>query len=190
MKIALIPCRECAWTRGGRLLGRVEVSPCDEDTQTSEWLSTLAPLALEAILHSPDELATQTAARLAAELGVKTRSVDSFKEVDLGLWSGLTVNEVRSRYATAARQLDDSPLSITPPDGERFSDALNRLSKALRDQIARRDRPFGVVLRPMALALAAHALTGQPPTGLLESATEGRTPTVLEPQAEAVADPS
>ncbi len=190
MSVALIPCLNCVWTRGGRLLGQVEVAPDDGADEIAAWVSTLGPLALDTILHSPDELAERTAQRLASELGARTKAVQDFSEVDLGLWAGLTLDEVRTRFATAIRQLDDAPLSVTPPDGEKFSDALTRLSKALRAQIAKRDGGVGIVLRPMALALAAHALSGDPLMGLLEEARNVRAPMVVAPRADAVADPA
>lgn len=159
MKVVLIPCGESEWRGAGRLLGRADVSPGDAlREQVSPWVQDLREIGVTRIFHSPDELATKTAKLLATALDVTVKSDASLHEVDLGLWSGLTESELKTRYAKAHRQLLESPLNVRPPQGEDLGSAAQRLEKGLGKRFRKDGRPVALVLRPVALALARYAL--------------------------------
>ena len=113
-------------------------------------------------MHSPDGLAAETARALARPLKATVRSVDDLAEVDLGVWAGLTDEQLSTRFASAYRQLEESPLSVTPPDGENLGQARQRLARALQRATRNMKRNVAVVLRPVALALLVQELTGLP----------------------------
>jgi broad specificity phosphatase PhoE len=159
MKIALIPCACTEWRTEGRLLGRTELSaaPAAEERCTA-WVETLRLLMLARILHSPDELAKRTARLIGRALHVPARSVEDLSEVDFALWAGLTDEELRMRFASAYRQLEESPLAVTPPGGENLGVAAARLEACLRRRLRGGEAAVGLVLRPVALALARYVL--------------------------------
>jgi len=189
MIITLIPCGPSDWHSEGRLLGRVELAFTPQaEAWVSAWVERLRPLNLSRILHAPDELARATARLLGRRLGVPTRTVQDLKEVDLGLWAGLTDLQLRTRYASAYRQLQEAPLSVCPPGGEEFAAAAERLRKFVQRLVRRNGRGgVGVVLRPVSLAIARYVLNGLDAARIWEDAWGQDEPVVVEYGAEAPA---
>lgn len=160
MKIALIPCAACEWRLAGRMLGRVELPPLDGATALlQKWIPPLRSLGLARIYYGPDELSAHTARLIGAEVGCPQKRDDALVEVDLGLWVGLTAEELEKRYASVYHQLSESALKVVPPGGEELSDARDRLRKAITARTRRsRSAAIGFVLRPVAFALTRSAL--------------------------------
>ena len=183
MTVALIPCATTEWIETGRLLGRVELSPAPAaEDECAGWAEALADLRLKQIYHAPDELATRAARWLGRKLVVPTKSVDALAEVDVGLWSGLTEAELKARYASAHRQLRESPLSVSPPGGESLGDADARLRAFLKKQVRPNGKtPLGFVMRPVSFSLARCALEGRDPTDVWDTARQVREPIIIEP---------
>lgn len=164
MKVVLIPCATTEWRDSGRLLGRVEVPLTDEGrTLCSSWAEAFRGAGLSGIFHSSDELASQTAHLIAKPLELRTKRLADLDEVDVGLWTGLTEEQLKSRYTGAHKQLCESPMSVAPPDGESFSDAAKRVTACLKKKIRREGKPaIAVVMRPLALAMARCELESRP----------------------------
>lgn len=182
MKIVLIPCGSTEWNDEGRLLGRVELplTPAGEQ-RCAAWALGLQAVGLERILHAPDELATHTAAVLARELSIPTKALDDLVEVDVGLWTGLTDAQLKRRFATAHRELRESPLNVNPPGGESLSAAADRIMACIRKQARKNGtKALGVVMRPFGFALAKYALGGGVVTELWETARHATEPVVLD----------
>lgn len=182
MKIALIPCAASEWREEGRLLGRVEVAPTPQgERDAAVWAESLRPLGLVTILHAGDELSTRTAKIVAKALGIKTRKVSSLAEVDVGLWAGLTEDDLQKRYATAYRELCESPLNVNPPNGETIADAEKRLTTELQKLLKKNGVPaIALVERPLALALTRRSIEGGEEATIWENARDVDAPVVLE----------
>jgi broad specificity phosphatase PhoE len=182
MKVALIPCGTTEWRQQGRLLGRVELALApDGQTQCATWVEQLRPAMLSRIFHAPDELSKTTAQLIGRQLNVPARALDGLVEVDLGLWAGLTEDQLKNRYAKAHRQLVDSPLNVSPPNGEDFSDAVARVQAALRKRIKRNGRAaIGLVMRPFTFAMARHVLEGAEAARIWETSQNQDEPIVME----------
>lgn len=163
MRLALIPCAPTEWEAQGRLLGRAELAPAPGwEALVARWADVLRPAGLTRIVHSTDQLATRTARSLARLLGIPHRRQSDLDEVDLGLWTGLTHQQLETRFGSAHRQLCEAPLSVTAPDGESLSAAAARIARFLVRRLkSRRPEPaLGVVLRPLVWALARGLLEG------------------------------
>jgi ribonuclease H / adenosylcobalamin/alpha-ribazole phosphatase len=88
---------------------------------------------IAAVLSSPLQRASDTAATAAKALGLDVTTDDDLIETDFGAWEGLTFAEAAARDPELHRRwLRDT--SVTPPDGESFDDVLTRVCKA-RDRI-------------------------------------------------------
>ena len=117
---------------------------------------------IAAVYSGDGEAERQTAALLAAELGVKARTEPGLRELDYGLWQGLTVTEIKRRQPRAYRQWEEAPASVRPPSGESLEELRDRLAPALRAILKRRGgQSVVVVLRPVAMALMRCLLSGQ-----------------------------
>jgi broad specificity phosphatase PhoE len=182
MKVALIPCALTEWRQEGRVLGRAELLPTAEgEAGCLRWADTLQALGIQQVDHGPDELSKRTAALLARRLLASTKTVRSLAEVDFGLWTGLTDVDLEARYETAYRELCESPLNVSPPEGENLGDADARLRAFLKKQIKRDGKAaLALVLRPLALAMAWCALDGQEPTVVWEVARRMTEPVIME----------
>jgi len=182
MRIVLIPCGHTEWTDEGRLLGRVELPLTAEgQRQCAQWAEQLKALGLRRILHAPDELATRTAEALARPLAVPTKAAEDLIEVDLGLWTGLTEAQLKSRYASAHRELCEAPLNVNPPDGEALRVAAERVEECLR-KLRRKNgnATLGIVLRPLTFALAQCALAGREFAEMWPLALAADRPVIME----------
>lgn len=182
MKVALIPCGATEWHDEGRLLGRVELPLTRAgEERCNEWAEQLHFLELRRLLHAPDELSAHTAALLASRLSLPSKAVDDLVEVDIGLWTGLTEAELKSRYPSAHRELGESPLNVRPPGGESLADAAHRLAVCLHKRIRKNGTAsLGIVLRPLALVLARATLEGRPLADVWEAAHQAADPVIIE----------
>ena len=182
MKVALIPCGTSDWRQKGRLLGRVELEPArDAHAQCAAWGEGLRSAALTRIFHAPDKLSKSTAQQIGRRLGIPTKPLNALVEVDLGLWAGLTENDLKTRFAKAYRQLLDSPLNVTPPDGEGFSAAAERLRTCLRKRIKPNGKAaIGLVMRPLTFAMARYVLGELNSDGIWEASQHETAPVVTD----------
>lgn len=182
MKVALIPCGVTDWRQKGRLLGRVDLAfTPNGEAQCATWGEELRPALLGRIFHAPDELSRATAQRIGRRLNLPIKALDDLNEVDLGLWTGLTEGELKKRYAKAHRLLADSPLNVTPPEGESFSDAARRLRACLKKHIKINGKVgIGLVMRPFAFAMTRCVLEGRQPEELWESSQREDQPIVMD----------
>jgi broad specificity phosphatase PhoE len=116
-------------------------------------------VGLELVPHEPTvvyasagEAEQETAALIAAELGVKVRTDKRLCEIDYGLWQGLTVEEIKRRQPSLYKQWIESPGSARPPSGETLDEAGQRVVGALKDILKRHRKESPVlVLRPIVL---------------------------------------
>ncbi len=184
MKVVLIPCAATEWREEGRLLGRVELSPGTEaQKQCGQWAAELESAGLSQIYHGPDELATDTAQRIGRCLSVAIKCTDDLAEVDLGLWAGLTDQQLKSRFASAHRELREAPQNVNPPEGENLGDAEDRLRNFLRKQAKRNGNgkpAVGLVLRPLSFAILWRALAGEAAPEVWEAVRNSRHPVVVD----------
>jgi broad specificity phosphatase PhoE len=182
MKVALIPCAATEWREEGRLLGRVELSPCtDAEQQCEQWAGELKAAGLVQIYYGPDELARETAQWLARRLTVPAKRAEQLAEVDLGLWSGLTDQQLKSRFASAHRELREAPLNVSPPQGENLGDAEERLRAFIKKQMKRNGTgAVGLVLRPISFAMLWRRLAGEQAPEVWTGARNSRHPVVID----------
>ncbi|MFN0136642.1 MAG: histidine phosphatase family protein [Phycisphaerae bacterium] len=155
MKVALIPCSPSDWTHEGRILGRTELPPSDSaELSISTTVESLRAIAPTKLFHAPDELSTHMAKAIGKALKLTAKSKDELLEVDMGLWAGLTDEQLRTRFSSAYHLLEESPLNVSPPGGEDFRTAAERLAQVIAKLRKRAgEGPVAVVLRPIAMAL-------------------------------------
>ena len=143
------------WRSSDRL-GETGQLPLTEDGkgELSSHLQTLVDVKVEAVLAGDSEAAQQSAQLVAASLGGKVRLVEGLRDVQMGLWEGLTGDEVGKRYPKVYRQWHESPASVTPPEGEDFADAFDRVVTAIRGALRKRGRQrVAVVASPLVAGL-------------------------------------
>jgi len=157
------------WEREGRLRGQLDVPLSPEGvaavTEAARELSSLAP---RVVYHGPDQAGRQTADLLAEHTTAAVRETDGLAELDLGLWQGLLVAEVKQRHPRVYRQWREHPARVSPPEGETLARASERARSAL-ERIGRRHQRDTVVMvvPPLLEAVMRSVLVGGDLAGLL-----------------------
>jgi 2,3-bisphosphoglycerate-dependent phosphoglycerate mutase len=121
---------------------------------------------LDAVVASPVRRAQETAAPVAAVLGVPVETVDDLREVRFGVAEGRTLAEVAAEGPDGAAMVERfraDPVAHPFPGAEPPADAANRCARALRATAARaRGATVLVVAHNTLLRLGLCALIGLP----------------------------
>ena len=150
---------ETDWNRESRFQGHAD-TPLNEAgrEQARALAERLADDGIAAVYSSPLRRAHETAAIVAAALGLEVESVDGLREVDVGSWSGLTRTEVEARFPEGFRRWLE--LDHGWDDGESYEELGRRVLAALR-RLAARHRGERILVvshgGPMRAAMAAAA---------------------------------
>ncbi|MFD9484320.1 bifunctional RNase H/acid phosphatase [Streptomyces sp. NPDC059991] len=89
---------------------------------------------IQAVVSSPLRRCRETAAAVAARLGLDVRVEEGLRETDFGAWEGLTFAEVRERYGADLDAWLASPKAAPTGGGESFATVSRRVS-ATRDRL-------------------------------------------------------
>ncbi|MFD9246394.1 histidine phosphatase family protein, partial [Streptomyces sp. NPDC059556] len=89
---------------------------------------------VQEIVSSPLTRCRQTAAAVAARLGLDVRVEQGLRETDFGAWEGLTFGEVRERYPEDLDAWLASPKAAPTGGGESFATVARRVA-ATRDRL-------------------------------------------------------
>ncbi|MFI7326648.1 bifunctional RNase H/acid phosphatase [Streptomyces rubiginosohelvolus] len=92
---------------------------------------------VQEIVSSPLRRCRETAAAVAARLGLDVRIDESLRETDFGAWEGLTFGEVRERYGDDLTAWLASPDTAPTGGGESFAQVTERVAAA-RDRLVAR----------------------------------------------------
>jgi phosphoserine phosphatase len=145
-----------------RIQGTLDIPLSDagrkEATQTAEAIRRYAPKALYC---SPCAAAEETADVIGTALDLKAKPVERLQNVNLGLWQGQLIDEVRHKQPKVYKQWQEHPEGVHPPDGEMLDSALKRTEEVL-EKLARKHRQGAIVLvAPEPLAtIIRHRLDG------------------------------
>ncbi len=136
----------------------------------------LAAEKLGTIYAAAGETEHQTARLIGRQLGLKVRTVPNLREIDYGMWQGLTLKEIRRRQPKVYRQWSEAPTTICPPGGETLADAQQRIHKALEGIIRRRKNgPPLLVLRPVVLGMLRCIVEKRAPEAIWKQTDPGFT---------------
>lgn len=131
-RLILIPTAQTDWQAQGRLVGDADL-PLNEvgHRQAIADGQAIAAFKPTVLRSGPEQAARQTASFIAHELHLRSRPVKELRELDLGHWEGLTLDDFSERFAKVHRQWREDPQSIEPPEGETIPAAAARLTEAI-----------------------------------------------------------
>jgi broad specificity phosphatase PhoE len=90
---------ETDWNRERRFQGHADRPLNDVGRrQASELAELLRVDAIATVYTSPLKRASETACIISTQLGLEPRELEALREIDVGDWEGLTIEEVRARY--------------------------------------------------------------------------------------------
>ena len=165
-RVLLIRSGATDWDEQEYLPGVADLPLCDRDREELRFdPAVVGGVPVSSVISAGDEASTETAEIVAKALGVRSKKCVGLGDVDLGLWQGLRMHELRERTPKVYRQWQEDPLSLIPPEGETLRAARDRLVDQLMRSIEKaarggKDQSVAVVLRPIALALVRSKLLG------------------------------
>ncbi len=105
----------------------------------------LAGRGVGRLLCSPLSRCVESAGIIGAALGIVPETVPDLREIDLGAWEGLTVDEVRERFPGRYEARGRNLAGFRPPGGESFADVQRRAWPAFEAVTAEMDEPLAIV---------------------------------------------
>jgi len=126
--IVLVRHGETDWNRERRFQGHAD-TPLNASgrAQAHQLAHLLSDERLSAIYTSPLRRASETARIVGDRLGLEPRELEALREIDVGDWQGLTVDDVRARFP----DLVDVAWRSGWPNGETHEELGARVVPAL-----------------------------------------------------------
>jgi broad specificity phosphatase PhoE len=91
----------------------------------------LAAVPPDVLFMADCPCAEETATIIGRQVGLRPRSLATLDNLDQGLWQGMLVEEIRRRQPRVARQWEENPWAVMPPEGEPLDEACNRVDAVL-----------------------------------------------------------
>jgi len=143
----------------GRIQGCLDVPLSDSGAnQVQSTVEALDTEDVEVIYSGPCIATQQTAQQIATYLESKTKVVDLLRNLDLGLWNGRRIEELKASQPKVYKQWQEHPETVCPPGGETLEEAQRRLRKALLKIVRRRKTGTFVLVLMEPLASIASSL--------------------------------
>jgi broad specificity phosphatase PhoE len=164
-RVLLIEAGPTPWDSEGRISGSMSLPLTAEAIDAvGHLVNGLGDSVAGVYRPAENEACDQVAKIIAKKFEIRARDNPELLEVHMGLWEGLTREELKLRYPTVFPQWFSNPLSVTPPEGEPVGAAIVRIGGAL-ERILKRNRglTIALALRPMAMQIAEGLILGEPP---------------------------
>jgi broad specificity phosphatase PhoE len=113
--------------------------------EAAQGAEAVRPYLPKALYCSPGSAAEETASLLGEALNLKPKTLDQLQNVNLGLWQGLLVEEVRRKQPKVYKQWQDHPETVHPPEGETLAQVNARAEEVLT-KLARKHRAGTIAL--------------------------------------------
>ena len=149
-----------AFEQDSRLQGTLDL-PLNErgQEQVKCLLNEIQSLDIETIFASPCEPACGLAETFGQELGIPVKILEDLQNLNLGLWQGLCLEELKRKHPRVFKQWQEAPESVRPPEGETLTEAESRVQAALERPI-KREVPCAIVVPDPLYSLVASILEG------------------------------
>lgn len=142
-----------------RFIGQTDLPLTGEGrTQAGLWREALADVPFVAALASDLSRCLETASIVLAGRGLSARPEPRLREVDLGAWENLTVEEVQERFPGAYERRGDDLTGFAPEGGESFADVQARAVAALGELAGLEGNVLVVAHGGVNRSLLCHAL--------------------------------
>lgn len=161
MNVYLIQTGETTWDADERVESPNGAPLTDSGAQTATLTACeLSAEDVQAVYAGDAEAEEQTARLIAEQLKVKLFLRPELRDMNFGLWQGLTHDEIKRRRPKLYKQWLESPAGACPPGGETVAEATERLKHALQAiEKKHKGAPVAIVARPMIIGVLRCLLT-------------------------------
>ena len=164
----------------GRIRGTLDIPLSNVGIAEAEAAAKqLAASPPDAIYMADGACAEETAAIIGRLLGIRPRSLADLDNLDQGLWQGMLVEEIRRRQPRLARQWEENPWAVMPPEGEPLDEACDRVEAVLERILKRHPSGRVAVVVPHPLDRIIRWIVAGDPLGDLWD-RDGAVPAVVE----------
>ncbi len=174
LSLALIRPGATDYSEQSRVQGTLDIPLNPQGTdEVARTIGQLRDVKLIALYTSDSEPAASTAKAIAGEFGLRVRKLDGTKNLDHGLWQGMSLEEIKRKQPKVYRQWQEQPDSVCPPQGETLGEARQRLAAALtRLRKKHKEGVVAVVLPEPLFALFKAVAQDEAPGDLWKASTE------------------
>ncbi len=167
-RLILIRHGESTWNRDRRIQGQLDPPLSEQGHEQARLVAgRLGRREVEALYTSDLLRASQTAAPIAAMLGVEARPMKELREIFLGDWEGLHTAELAERFPEAWDAWTREPSWDVVPRGEGASAFEERVVSALDRLFEQHSHGDAIVVtHGGVIQIALHRVVGRPSHGL------------------------
>jgi broad specificity phosphatase PhoE len=123
------------WNLVNKMQGHQDSPLTQTGVQQAQWLGErLSTIPFNAIYCSTSPRAVTTAGIISGDRSTKVVTLDSLKEINMGLWEGQHIEQITQDYPTQFSQFFSEPHLYEPTGhGERYSELIDRAVPAIQD---------------------------------------------------------
>lgn len=170
-----------------RFVGRTDLPLTDRGRAQMDAVAFfLADRGVARLLCSPLSRCVESATIIGQALGLAPQAVPDLREISLGAWEGLTVDEVRGRFPGSyeARGLDLA--GFRPASGESFTDVQGRAWAAFKAILEEESTDVAIVAHGGVNRVLLCRILGMPLENLFRIGQDYACVNVLRPASEAL----
>jgi alpha-ribazole phosphatase len=128
---------QTSWNQEGKYQGHSDISLNERGIKQGNLVAKrLAKEKISAIYSSDLLRAQQTAEAIAEYHGLSVITKPEFREINFGIWEGLTYQEIMADWPEILTAMYSKPDEIGPPQGESFQVVKQRVTRSLQECIA------------------------------------------------------
>lgn len=131
-RIFLIRHGETQWNFDARYQGHSDIELSEKGTLQGEKLGLyFKRFSLDAVYASDLKRAFTTAQLIAQYHNLEVQLVPDMREINFGVWEGLTFKDIREKYRELADMWLKEPEQLVIPEGENFAQVKKRAYQAI-----------------------------------------------------------
>lgn len=133
-RLLLVRHGETTWNADGKIQGHIDVSLSEKGLQQARLAADrLKDEKIAAVYSSDLKRASETAEMIASAHNLPVITTPLLREAHLGLWQGLTVEQVAEQYPDEYAAYRKDSVTYRPPNAERLEDVISRCFKFLEE---------------------------------------------------------
>ena len=153
---------ETEWNANYKVQGNIDTELNARGIEQAELLAKrLIKENIDEVYSSSLKRAKTTAQKIAEASKLNINELHEFREIGLGPWEGLTIDEINTKYAEHYKFYREKPSSFNLPGAETFLQVTDRFCNALSSIISQnKDKRIVVVSHGTAIKAAIISILG------------------------------
>lgn len=161
-RLYLIRHGETEWNASSKVQGTTDTKLNEKGILQAELVAKkLAGENISALYTSSLTRAKQTAGKISEALKLEAKELHNFREICLGPWQGLTIDEIKENYSDHFKIYREKPSEFNMPGAETFLQVAERFCNAVNNIVVdNQDKNIAVVSHGAAIKAAVISILG------------------------------